>query len=275
MLELLLSMFTYKFMLRAFISGLMVAALMAIVGSVMVHRRLSMIGDSLSHTSLAGVAIGLIIGINPTIGAILACLVGAFVIELIRKALGKHSELAVAIVLSLGVGLAGVLSGFSSNPTDFSSFLFGSIVATTWLETILVVVIGIVVLLIYILNYRQIFLVSFDEQSAGLMGVNVRLINIIITIITALTIAISARIVGTLIITSLMIVPVATSMQFAKSYKSQVIWAILISVFATILGIVLSFVFGLKPGGTICLITVAIFIISMLCSQLGNKVPKS
>lgn len=267
----LLMIFSYSYMIRAFIAGILVSVLVSCLGNVMVHKRLSMIGDSLAHTSLAGVAIGLVAGINPIIGAVCACLVGALFIEGIRKKIGVHSEMAVAVVLSLGIGLAGVLSGFVTNGVDFSSFLFGSIIATTKTDLIFIAVIAAIVLGVYIALFRKIFLISFDENSARLLGVKVDLINIVVTLLTALTISVASRIVGTLIISSLMVVPVAAASVIARSYKMQVITSIIISVGSTVLGLVLSFLYGLKPGGTICLITVVVFAACTLFSSISKK----
>ena len=267
----ILSMFSYGYMIRALIAGVIVSLLMALIGNIVVHKRLSMIGDSLSHTSLAGVAIGLVAGINPVLGAVIACLIGAFAIEAIRSRLKNHSELAVAIILSLGVGIAGVKSGFIKSATDFSSYLFGSIIATTIGEVIAVALIGAVVLIIYFALFREIFLISFDEQSARMLGVNVRIINVIITFLTAITIAISTKIVGTLIISSLMVVPVASAMEIASNYKKQVILSVVFSVIATLAGLILSFEFGLKPGGIICLVSVLIYFLSVFFNHFCRK----
>ncbi len=267
----ILSMFSYGYMVRALIAGIIVSVLMALIGNIVVHKRLSMIGDSLSHTSLAGVAIGLVAGFSPVLGAVAACLIGAFAIEAIRSRLKNHSELAVAIILSLGVGIAGVMSGFVKSATDFSSYLFGSIIATTTGEVAAVALIGITVIVIYFALYREIFLISFDEQSARMLGVNVRVINGVITFLTAVTIAISTKIVGTLIISSLMVVPVASAMELASNYKKQVILSVVFSAISTLAGLSLSFEFGLKPGGIICLASVLIYFISVLCNRFCRK----
>jgi hypothetical protein len=119
-------LFQYDFMRRRFIVGILLAVIIPCIGVIVVFKRLSLIGDALSHTSLAGVAIGLLLGINPVLGAIAACLLAAFGIEAIRKRIPRYSELSIAIVLSVGVGLAGVLSGFVKNTANFNSFLFGA-----------------------------------------------------------------------------------------------------------------------------------------------------
>lgn len=267
----LLSMFSYSYMIRALIAGIIVSVLMALIGNIVVHKRLSMIGDSLSHTSLAGVSIGLVAGLNPILGAVIACLVGAFMIEGIRTRLKNHSELAVAIILSLGVGISGVMSGFVRSATDFSSYLFGSIIATTKAEVIAIAIIGVVIITIFVALYRSLFLISFDEASARMLGVNVSLINTLITFLTAITIAISTRIVGTLIISSLMVVPVAAALEIAKSFKKQVILSVVFSMISVISGLVLSFEFGLKPGGVICLVSVFIFFVALIWGRFCRK----
>lgn len=261
----------YAYMQRALLVGFLLALLVACLGTVMVHKRLSLIGDALSHSSLAGVALGLLLGFNPIIGAIAACVVAAFCIEGIRKKLGNHSELAVAIVMSTGIGLAGVMSGFVKSAADFNSFLFGSIVAISEMETYMVIVLALVVLLAFFLLYKELFYISFDEQAAAISGVPVGVVNAIFTILTAVTISIAARTVGALIVSSLMVVPVAAAMTIARSYKTTILWAAVISVTSTIGGLVLSFYCGLKPGGTIVLIAVAWFLILYLLKWLRGR----
>lgn len=265
------SIFQYAYMQRALLVGFLLALLVACLGTVMVHKRLSLIGDALSHSSLAGVALGLLMGFNPIVGAMAACIVAAFCIEGIRKKLGNHSELAVAIVMSTGIGLAGVMSGFVKSSADFNSFLFGSIVAISEFETYLVIALAIVVLVCFFLLYKELFYISFDEQAAAISGVPVGTVNAIFTILTAVTISIAARTVGALIVSSLMVVPVAAAMSIARSYKTTILWSAVISITSTIGGLVLSFYCGLKPGGTIVLIAVAWFLILYLVKWIRGR----
>ena len=188
----IIELFQYDFMRRAFLVGVLLAVIIPCIGMIVVFKRLSLIGDALSHTSLAGVAIGLILGINPIVGAMAACLLAAFSIEAIRKKIPRFSELSIAIVLSVGVGLAGVLSGFVKNAVNFNSFLFGSIVAISDFETALVVGISILVFLAFLLLYKELFYIAFDEQAAALSGVPVRLVNTIFTILTAVTVSVAS-----------------------------------------------------------------------------------
>lgn len=222
-----------------------------------------MTGDALSHMSLAGVAVGLIIGINPVLGASIACIIAAFGIEFIRKRFKKYSELAIAIIMSAGVGLAGVLSGFVGNSANFNSFLFGSIVAITNFELAMVVIISAVVISVFLLLYKELMYMAFDETSAKMAGVPVKRINIIFTILTALTVSIASRTVGALIISSLMVIPTACGMQYGKSYKQTLIYSIIFALAFTVIGLTVSYYQGLKPGGTIVLTGVIFLIITL------------
>ncbi len=262
----------YDFMRRAFLVGLMLSIIVPCIGVVVVLRRLSMLGDALSHTSLAGVTGGLVLGINPIVGAVVMCVVSALSIEAIRKKLPRYAEMATAITMSAGVGLAGVLSGFVKSSANFNSFLFGSIVAISDFEMLLVVLISLAVLGIFVLLYKELFFIAMDERTARLAGVPVRSINFVFTILTAVTVSVAARTVGALIISSLMVLPVACAMQLAKSYRQTVLLSVLFGVVFTIGGLFLSYYAGLKPGGTIVLIGVACLVL-LLAGRgiLGRK----
>jgi zinc transport system permease protein len=256
-----MTIFQYDFMHRAFIVGILLAIIIPCIGIVIVLKRLSLIGDALSHTSLAGVAAGLIIGINPILGATIACILGALSIEVIRKKFPKYSEMAIAVMMSAGVGLAGVLSGFVKSSVNFNSFLFGSIVAISNFELMMVIIVSLVVIIMFVFLYKELFYVAFDEQAARLAGIPIKMVNFIFTILTAVTVSIAARTVGALIISSLMVVPVACAMQLGKSYKGTVIYAVCFAVIFTVLGLFVSYYARLKPGGTIVLVGVICLIL--------------
>ena len=252
-------MFEYEFMRRAFLVGLLLATIIPCIGTIIVLKRLSMMGDALSHTSLAGVAAGLLIGANPIV-----TLVAGFGIDFIRKKFPRYSEISIAITMSAGIGLAGVLSGFTDSSTGFSSFLFGSIVAITDFELYLVVILSILVMLTFILLYKELRYIAFDEEGARLIGIPVKTVNFIFTILTALTISIASRTVGTLIVSSIMVIPVACAMKLTSSYRMTIILSILFALVFTSIGLSLSFYVGLKPGGTIVLSGVLTLILLMI-----------
>ncbi len=261
----------YDFMRRAFLVGILLAVVVPCIGVVIVLKRLSMIGDALSHTSLAGVAAGLVLGINPVLGAVVTCILAALGIEAIRKKIPKYAEIAIAVVMSAGIGLAGVLSGLVKSSANFNSFLFGSIVAISDFELVLVIGVCVAVLAECILLYKELFYITFDEQFAKLAGVPVRLINFIFTILTAAAVSVAARTVGALVVSSLMVVPVVCAIQLAKSYKQTVVFSVLFAVLFTISGLCISFYAGLKPGGTIVLTGVAALVVIMGVKRITKQ----
>lgn len=264
----------YDFMQRAFITGILIAIITPCIGVILVLKRFSMIGDSLSHNSLAGVTAGLIAGVNPILGAIVFSMIAAFSIEKVRKSFPSYSELSIAIITSIGIGLAGILSGFVKNSMTFSSFLFGSIVAISDFELLLVVTLSVIVLLVSILLFKELFYITLDEESARLSGIPVGVINFIFMILIAVTISISARTVGTLIISSLMVIPVATAMQIAKSYKQTVLYSIIIALLSTVIGLFVSYYADFRPGATIVLVSVLILATILLFKSLIKRVLK-
>ena len=255
--------FGYLFMQRAFVVGILLAAVVPCVGMVVVCKRLSMIGDALSHTSLAGVAAGLLLGVNPVAGAAAACVAASFGIEAIRRKLPRYSEMSISIIMS-----AGVLSGFVKNSANFNSFLFGSIVAISDAEMISVIVVSVVVLVLFLLLYKELFYISLDERSARLAGVPVGIVNFIFTIMIAVTVSVAARTVGALMVSSMMVVPVACAMQLGKNFKQTVWYAVGLNVLFMIIGLFAAFYLGLKPGGTIVLVGVAALLIIFIGKRI-------
>ena len=175
--------------------------------------------------------------------------------------------MSIAIIMSAGVGLAGVLSGFVKDSAAFNSFLFGSIVAITDFELYMVIGISILVIIAFILLYKELMYIAFDEEGARMVGIPVKAVNFIFTILTAFTVSIAARTVGALIVSSMMVVPVACAMKFAKSYKQTVLLSILFAVIFTIIGLSLSYYMGLKPGGTIVLCGVVFLILTLIIKR--------
>lgn len=263
-----MEIFEYVFMRKAFLVGILIALIIPCIGVTVVLKRISMIGDALSHTSLAGVAAGLIFNISPVLGAVIACTGAALSIEAIRKKLPKYSEISIVIIMSLGIGLAGVLSDYVTTSANFDSFLFGSIIAITDLEVWLVSGLSALVLIAFVIMYRELFYIAFDERSARLSGVKVKTVNFIFTILTAITVSLASRTVGALIVSSMMVVPVACSMQISKNYFKTVIFSVVFALTFTIIGLFVSFYQGLKPGSVIVLIGVACFLIILLIKNI-------
>lgn len=264
-------MLSYEFMQRAILVGLMLAIIIPMIGIVMVNRRTSMIGDALSHTALSGVALGLIIGINPVFTSIIICIVASFAIEIIRKKFKSFGDMATAIIMSLGIGLAGILSDFTPGGTSFESFLFGSITSVTRADVIIVSVIFILVLFFSLYLYYPLLYNSISPLMANLSGINSKLISSIFTFLTAITVAISTKTVGALMISSLMVLPVASGLLISKSYKETFIKSIIIAIIYMMAGISASFYLGIKPGGAIVVIAVFGMIISLIIQKILKR----
>ena len=262
-----MSIFEYPFMQRAFLVGILLALIIPCVGIVIVLKRLSMIGDALSHTSLAGVAAGLLFNINPVLGATAACVAAAFGIEAIRKKLPRYAEMSIAIILSAGVGLRSAAS--------FNSFLFGSIVAISDGELYTVAVVSGIIVLAFLFLYKELFYLALDERAARMSGIPVGIINSVFTVLIAVTVSIAARTVGALIVSSMMVVPVACGMQLGRSYKQTVLWSIAFAEGFTVGGLFLSYYVGLKPGGTIVLLGVACLLLLLILKPLFARLGRA
>ena len=263
-----LAIFSLGFMQRAFIVGLLISVITPLIGNVIVLKRLSSIGDALSHAGLAGVAIGLCFGLNPVFSAVIFSVISAIIIEFIRRSFPNYSELGAAIVLSFGVGIAAIFSGFVKNAASFNSFLFGSLVAVSETELCSVITLCIVVFIVMLILYRELFYITFDDEGAALSGVKVNTINTVFTIITAVVVSIAARTVGALVISSLMVIPVACAMLVSSSYKQNVILSVVFAFCFTFIGLVLTAFFDVKPGGAIVLIGIIVLLILMPFKKL-------
>lgn len=248
------NIFSYTFMIKAFIAAALIALSAPCIGLPIVLKRFSAIGDASSHSALGGIAFGLLLGINPIVGAVIFSIAAVLGIEGLRKKFGMYSEIATVVVMSAGIGLTAVLSGFIKNGSaNISSFMFGSIVAISDFELKLTVILSVLVVMVTMLLYKQIYAITFDEEAAELTGIPVKLINFILMLLTAVTVSIASRIVGALMISSMLVIPTATAMLISKSYKSTLIISVIFAELFTISGIFLSYYLNLRPGGTIVL----------------------
>ena len=211
-------MFEFDFMRNAFMAGVVVSVLCPIIGLFIVLRRNSMIGDTLSHSSFAGVAIGLVLGVNPIISAFLFTTICAVIIEFLRGYYKKYAELVMSIVLTLSLGIAIILISTGKANANVNSYLFGSILTVSKSDLLIIATAGIICLLILKVIYNKLIYITFDEEGAKTAGINVKFINYLFTILVGATISLSIRIMGILVISSIIVVPVATSMQLKKNF---------------------------------------------------------
>lgn len=253
-------MLTYRFMQVAFIVSILLGIVLPFVGSTAVYKRLSSSGDALAHSSLAGVAIGLAAGFSPIITSVIACIVSFIIIEILRKKFNKFSEIGVSVVLSAAIGLAGILSSYTST-SNFDSYLFGSILLISNTELIFTIVLTVVVLLFFLIFYRQIFSILYSESESKVDGTHVNILTFIMDLLLSITIAIGSKIVGSLVVSSLIVLPTAIALQFKKGYKITLILSLIFSVLSMTLGLTFSYYLDLKPGATIVTLSVIFLII--------------
>lgn len=263
-------MLEFAFMRRSLAIGIMLAIIIPMIGIIMINRKTSMIGDALSHSSLAGIGLGLIFGINPLWTSLIICIIASFAIESLRKKFPKYGDMATAIVMSTGIAIASILSDFTPGGTSFESFMFGSITTVSSEDVYIVLFVFLIVAISSLYLYYGLLYTSINTVLARLAGVNTSAINIFFTLLTAVTVAISAKTVGALMVTSLMTIPVAGAMVFAKSYKKMYITSIILSVIFMVSGICASYYLGIKPGGAIVIIAVISFLIISLVNYFKN-----
>ncbi|MEI4770887.1 metal ABC transporter permease [Psychrobacillus sp. FJAT-51614] len=274
------SLFQYQFLQNAFTSGLIIGIIAPLLGVFIVVRRLSLIADALSHVTLAGIAgslylsqsIGALALLNPLYLGIVASVTGSLFIERLRRLYKHYEELAIPIIMSAGLGFSAIFislaEGFSS---DLFSYLFGSVSAVSSQDLYIVISIAIVVIVFLTLFYKELFVLSFDEEYAKASGLPAKWIHVLFMIVTALVIAGSMRIVGILLVSSLMTLPVAAAMRIAKGFKQAIILSVLFGELAVIVGLVSAFYLNIAPGGTIVVTSIFILLLTITLKKISTK----
>jgi zinc transport system permease protein len=258
----MINLFQYNFVVNGTIAGLIIAIVAPAIGVFLVLRRYSLIADTLSHVSLAGIALGLLLKINPLLTALGATTIMSVVIDKLRLSRKVYGESALALFLSGSLAFAIVLIGISNGfNSGLFNYLFGSIATVTTGDIYMVGVLAAIVLVVLAIIYNELLFITFDEDAARVSGIPVNGINTIFIMLAAVTISLSIPIVGILLISSLLVIPVVASLQFKKTIIPTILIAQAISIFSVILGVILSFYFNLAPGGTIVLISLIIFVI--------------
>ncbi len=261
-------MLSYSFMQNAIFVSVFISILCPCIGIFLVLRRYSMIGDTLSHASLAGITIGLMTNQNPILGAFLFTSICGALIEFLRSYFKKYTDLILTIVLSLSVGTAITIISSGKLHANADSFMFGSILTVTKFDMLMVLVLSLISVLTLILLYHQMIYIAYDEETAKIAGVKVRLINYIFSILVSAAISVSIRIVGVLVLSSMIALPVATALQLGKGFKLTLIFSIVFSVIDILLGLFLSYYLNVAPGGFTALISVAILIMVLIAKKL-------
>ncbi len=261
----MLSIFQYSFMIRALIAGGVIAIITPVIGSFLLTKRYSLFADTLSHVSLAGVAIGFLFGISPLAAAIGTTVIAAIILEKLRHDQKIPGEAALAMFLSGGLALAVTLiSAARGMNVNVLSYLFGSIATVRTQDVFIIAGLSVVVMIMIVSLYKELLYISFDEETATVSGLPVRWLNILLMVLTAITVTVSMQIVGVLLVGALMVIPVITATQIARSFKQIMMYAVAFSVFAVMVGLVLSYYFDLAAGGAIVLLALGVFIVVSL-----------
>lgn len=264
-------MLQFGFMQRALLAGLVVGAVAPAIGTFLVMRRLSLFGDTLAHVSLAGVAAGFLWNIYPVLSALGFSLLAATAIERLRRAYPQHGELALATTLSAGVGLAAVLMSLHTGAGDLMAYLFGNIVTIDWADVITVAMAGTVGMGVIVWLYKDLLTAALDEELARLSGLPVRRLGLLFALLTAATVAVTMRLVGVLLVSSLMVLPVAAALQVARSFRATLLWAVAFGELAVLLGLTFAFYLDLSPGGTVVLTAVALLLTTFALAKAGRQ----
>lgn len=247
-------------MQRALLAGLMIGVIAPAIGVFLVLRRLSLIADTLAHVALAGVALGLLAGVNPVLGALAVAAVGAVGIERLRVAGRLFGEAALAIFLSGGLAVAVVLIGLAGGfNVDLFGYLFGAITAVQPRDLWLILGLGVTVLGAVAVFYKELFVITFDEEGARVQGVPVDALNLLLTVLVALTVVVAMRVVGILLTSALLVIPVVTALRMARSFRSTLWMAVIFSLGAVLAGMTAAFYLDIATGGAIVLSSILLF----------------
>jgi len=251
----------YSFMQRALLSGVVVAVTCSVVGLFLVLRRQSLFGDALSHAAFGGIAVGLFTSIYPLWTALVISVLAALGITKLRQSTKIPPDAAVAVMLSSGLAMGIVLIGLAGGfNLDLESFLFGSILLISMQDQLMILVLSAVVLVIIFKLYTQFIYITFSEDQARVSGINVTRLNYLFIALASLAVISSLRLVGVLLISSLIVIPNITAMMFGKGFKKTALISILVAVSSVLLGIVVSYITNLAPGGVIVLLTIFVLL---------------
>ena len=268
----LLDMFSFPFMQRALIAGVLVSLCCALLGVSLVLKRYSMIGDGLSHVSFGALAVAVALGFTPLYFSIPVVILAAFFLLRMASHPRWNSDAAIAVMsasaLALGIIVISLTTGMT---TDVDNYMFGSVLAMTKTDVLLSVGLSIAVLVLFILFYHKLFAVTFDENFSAATGVRVSRYNTLLAILTALTIVLGMRMMGAMLISSLVIFPCLTSMRVFKSFGGVMISSGLLSLVCFLLGMMASYQFSTPAGASVVVVNLAAFVIFGAWQMLGRR----
>jgi zinc transport system permease protein len=271
-----LDLFSYDFMLRSLAGALIIGLTAPALGIYLVQRRLSLIGDGIGHVALTGVGVGLLLNHSPVVTAVIVSAIGAVGVELVRQRGRTSGDLALALLFYGGIAGGVVLVGLSTDSSNANllQYLFGSLITTSTQDVVVIAGLGLAVLLAMLLLRPALFAVSNDEEYARVSGLPVRTLNLLMAVTTAVTVTIAMRTVGLLLVSAMMVVPVAAAQQVTRGFRTTMTVAMAIGVGAAVAGFVVSAEVNTAPGATIVLLALAVFVLLATGSAVWRVRPR-
>lgn len=271
-MDIITTLFSYSFVTRAVVVGILVSLCSSVLGVSLVLKRYSMIGDGLSHVSFGALAVAAALNMAPLAVSIPIVIVSAFIILRLSSSSSVGGDSAIAIfssaALAIGIIITSMTKGINA---DICNYMFGSILAMSDGDVFISIVLSVVVLVLYILFYNRLFAITFDESFARATGIRVSIYNITIAVLTAVTIVIGMRIMGALLISSLIIFPALSAMQVCRFFKGAIITSAVISILCFIIGIIASYIFEVPVGASVVVINLCVFLITMLIRKIIQR----
>ncbi len=272
MLNSFLEMFSYSFLIRALIVGTVVSICAALLGSGLVLKRFSMIGDGLSHVSFGAMAVAVVFGGSPLYVAIPIVILFSILLLNISDSSNIKGDAALGLIstssMAVGVTVMAISTGMN---TDVCNYMFGSILAMRKDDLVISVILGAVIIIVYLLFYNKLFSVTFDEEYAKVSGIKVRSYKFLLAILTAITIVLGMRMMGAMLISSLIIFPALSSMRYFGNYKHVIISSVIISVICFLIGITVSYEYDLPTGSAIVLTNLVVFMVFSILGYIKRK----
>jgi zinc transport system permease protein len=252
--------FDRQYMQLALAAGLVVGVCAPLLGAFLVQKRLALFGDGVGHLAFAGVAAGLLAGVWPVATALVVASVGAVVIELLRSRQRASGDVALALLLYSGVAAGIVMVSLADSlNASLLSYLFGSIVTVTPGDALTIGGLGVIIIVIMTVCGRALFAVVVDEEASRVAGLPVDRLNMLLAVLTAVTVVAAMRVVGVLLVAALLVLPVAFGQVVGRSFKGTLVWSVAIGVVAVVAGLSAARIWGLAPGGTIVLVAAAAY----------------
>lgn len=267
-----MEMFSYAFMMRALVASLCMAVIAPMLGVFLVIRRQSLLADTLSHVSLAGVALGFFLGVNPTMTTLIIVVLAAVLLEVLRFIYESYSEVSTAILMSGGLALALLLMGLSQNAeVQINQYLFGSIVTISPVQVMVLIGLTLVLILLFLFFKRPMYVLTFDEETAFVDGLPTRLMSLLFNVITGVAITIMIPIAGALLVSAIMVIPAAAAMKIGRTFNQVLVVSIIIGLIGMVGGLMSSYQLNVAPGAMITLLFIGLFIVIFSLQSLFKK----